>query len=419
MSTALARRSFLPGRTATALVAALLGVGLFAGSWTLLHHGFLARHQIIDTPVYQTYGEDMIHGQVPYRDFRPEYPPAALPTFVIPAIGHPSPDTYKQRFGWLMLGCGIAMVALMAVALAALGAGPLRLFGALAFAGVAPLALGSVVLTRFDLWPAALTVAALAALCMRRFRLGSAVLGIAVATKIYPIVIVPIAIAYAWRRVGRREGLVCLGVVFGVVAATFLPFFVLSPGGVWDSVVRQSTRPLQIESLGSALFLAAHHAAGLGITMRSSHGSQNLDGTAPNVVGALQTVLQLAALGWVWVLFARGPLGRERLVQGSAAAVCAFVALGKVLSPQFLIWLLPLVPLVRGRRGVAASALLGLACVLTQLWFPFHYWALALHFDARASWLVLARDLVLVALLAVLAWPEREPRREPGPLRSS
>jgi hypothetical protein len=77
-----------------------------------------------------------------------------------------------------------------------------------------------------------------------------------------------------------------------------------------------------------------------------------------------------------------------------------------VLSPQFLIWLIPLVPLVplvRGRRGLEASALLAAALVLTQLWFPYRYWDLALEFDTAASWLVLARDLVLVGLTLLLA----------------
>ena len=100
-------------------------------------------------------------------------------------------------------------------------------------------------------------------------------------------------------------------------------------------------------------------------------------------------------------------------MRGSAAAVVAFVALGKVLSPQYLIWLLPLVPLVGGRRGIRAVALLAVACVLTQLWFPFRYWQLVAPLitpgaepDALASWLVLARDLVLLALLWTLAGPE-------------
>jgi hypothetical protein len=85
------------------------------------------------------------------------------------------------------------------------------------------------------------------------------------------------------------------------------------------------------------------------------------------------------------------------------------MAFGKVLSPQFLIWLIPLVPLVRGRRGLAASALLGVALVLTQTWFPFRYFRLALHFEAGLSWVLLARDLTLVALFAVIAVTLRRP----------
>ena len=81
-----------------------------------------------------------------------------------------------------------------------------------------------------------------------------------------------------------------------------------------------------------------------------------------------------------------------------------------MLSPQFLIWLVPLVPLVRGRRGLWASVLLGVALVLTQLWFPLRYFRHALDFEAGLSWLLLARDLTLVALVVVIV---TSPRREP------
>jgi len=120
---------------------------------------------------------------------------------------------------------------------------------------------------------------------------------------------------------------------------------------------------------------------------------------------ALQSILQLAAIVATWIWFARGEPGRERFVRSAAIAVLAYVALGKVLSPQYMIWLIPLVPLVWGRRGLYASGLFALACVLTQTWFPYRYWVFALHFDPLASWTVLVRDLVLVALLALLAWP--------------
>ncbi len=114
-------------------------------------------------------------------------------------------------------------------------------------------------------------------------------------------------------------------------------------------------------------------------------------------------------------MFARGPATATALVRASAAAVCAFVAFGKVLSPQFLIWLIPVVPLVRGRRGLWAGALLLAALVLTQVWFPFRYFRLALHFEAGLSWVLLARDLLLVSLALALVPPphiRRRPRVE-------
>jgi len=377
------------------LLAAALAVAVFLTSWGLLHVGFYTHDQVTDVPVYETYGHAIAAGKVPYRDFDLEYPPGALPVFAVPAAF----GDFGAAFGWLMAICGAAAVALVALA-----AGP----GPALFAAVTPLLLGSVMLTRFDLWPAALTAAALAALLRGRDRLGHVALGLAVAAKLYPAVLVPLALAWAWKRRGLREAKVCAAIVFGVVTLPYLVFAAVAPQGVWHSVVTQGSRPLQIESLGSGFLLAAHQAFGLGITMRSGHGSQNLAGAGPDVIAVALTVLQVAALVAVWVAFARGPADRARLVRFSAAAVCVFIALGKVLSPQFLIWLVPLVPLVR--RPVA-WVLFAAALVLTQLWFPYRYWDLALHFDPLASWLVLARDLVLVALLLALTAPGREAAR--------
>jgi hypothetical protein len=261
------------------------------------------------------------------------------------------------------------------------------------------------VLTRFDLWPAAIAVGALAAVLYGRLRLGHALLGLAIVTKIWPGVLLPLTVAHVWRTRGRREALICLGTVIGVMTAVLLPFIVLSPGGVWTSIVRQTTRPLQVESLGAALLVASHHVFHTAAAMVSSHGSQNLGGTAANAVGSLQTVAQAAVLLGIWIVFARRTRSREELVQACAAAVVAFVALGKVVSPQFMIWLIPFVPLVRKR---AAAALFVLALVLTQAWFPQRYWDYALGFDGTTTAIVLARDLVLLALLVVLLIPSRE-----------
>jgi hypothetical protein len=351
------------------LARAAASAALFLVSWGLIHHGFYARDQIVDTPIYQRYGESMTRGEVPYRDFELEYPPAALPVFLLPA-----------------LAC-VVIVALVATS-----------WWAPFFVAMTPLMLGSVMLSRFDLWPAALTLVALALLLAGRFRLGLTVLGVATAAKLYPAVLVPIAVAHVWRSRGRKEALVGAGAFAAVVAAIIAPFALLAPEGVWEAVWRQTERPLQLESLGAGLLLASDHLFGVDLTMESSHGSQNLRGGAAEALAVVSTLLQVVALVAVWVWHARGPATRERLLTAAAAAVTAFVAFGKVFSPQFLIWLIPLVPLV----GLAATGLLAVALILTQLWFPFRYWELALEFDPLASALVLARDLVLVALTVTL-----------------
>jgi hypothetical protein len=402
--TTLSASSSRPADTGFAVAATLAAVALFLVGWGVLHRGFFTHDAIVDTPVYERYGAAIDSGQMPYRDFALEYPPGALPAFVLPALGGARGDTFRRRFELLMAFLGEAMIISVAVALVALGADRRWFLATLGFVAAAAVALGPVVLSRFDLWPTALTAAALAALVSGRLRLGHVALGAAVAAKLYPAVLVPLTLVYVWRRAGRRDALVCAGLLIAVVAAAFVPFLAFAPHGVWDSVWNQASRPVQIESLGAAVLLVGHQLFGLGLTMDSSHGSQNLAGAAPDALAATLSALQAVALVAVWILFARGPATRDRLLLASAAALVAFVALGKVLSPQFLIWLIPVVPLIRGRRGLTASVLLAAALVVTQLWFPYRYWDLALHFGALESWLVLVRDLLLVVLFAVLAF---------------
>ncbi|HEY3105621.1 MAG TPA: glycosyltransferase 87 family protein [Gaiellaceae bacterium] len=385
------------GRTAQAVA---LGLVLLTVSWGLLHAGFYRHNQIIDTPLYQQYGEKILDGQVPYRDFKLEYPPGALPVFALPALA--AKEDYKTAFELLMWACAVATMVLLATAITAAGGTTGRLFAATAFLGLAPLALGSVILTRFDLWPAALAVGALAALAAGREWLGLGVLGAATATKLYPAVIVPVALIWVWRRSGPRAAAVALAVYLAVCTVIALPFALLSPSGFGHSLSQQLDRPLQIESLGSALLLAAHQLGLYRPTVDSTHGSQNLAGSLPDAIASVQTALQLIALVAVLILFARRQdADANHLFAGAAASVAAFVAFGKVLSPQFLIWLLPLVPLVAGELGLVACGVFATALVVTQLWFPYRYWHVV-HLSS-SGWLVLLRDLLLVLLFAVLA----------------
>ena len=353
--------------------------GLFLVCFALVHYWFWAHGRLVDWPVYKDYGDAIVHqGQVPYRDFAVDYPPGALPVFALPSLF----GDYRVAFEALMALCGVGLVAVVA-----------QVRPAAAFVvAVSPVLAGSLILSRFDLWPSLLAAGAVGALLARRHRLGWALLGLAVAAKLWPAVLVPPALAWAFVH-GRTRAALAGVAAFGIVV---LPFAILAPHGLYESVRGQVDRPLQIESLGASLLTAFGQPA-----IITSHGSQSIVGHGLLAAGfAAVQALTLVAL---WLAFARGPVDRDRYLRYSAACVCAFVAFGKVLSPQFLLWLVPFVPLVRGRRGLLASGLLVSALVLTQVWFPWRYWRYVGGFHLAG--VVLARNLVLVALLAVLAWP--------------
>ena len=348
--------------------------------------------------LYQGYAEDVLHGHVPYRDFFMEYPPGALAAFLPPTAataGH-----YNAAFKALMALCGALALVLVASVLVRLRAAPRRLWSAVALVALSPIALGPISLNTYDAWPALLTVAALAALLTRREVPALALLGLAFATKVYPAVLVPPALVWTWRRRGRGRALAALGAFAAVAAATVAPFLALAPHGLVESFRSQAARGLQLESLGAQLLVAADR---LGLyTVHVAHHTRgavtyDLRGSAPRAVAAAASALQLATVLVVAWLYARRRDEGGRLAIAFAASVGGFLAFTRFFSPQYLVWLIPLVPLV---DSAAAWALLAVALALDQVWF-FHYGSIVSL--AGRSWFVLARDLLVVALFGLVS----------------
>ncbi len=393
------------------LLAAALGVAAFDASWALLNwlldYGFYGYLVITDVGHYQSVGDAVLGGQLPYRDFPLVYPPAALPVFVLPSLLGPAGDraAYDANFEALMLLCGALATVVVLVAAWQAGWPRPRIALAAGFVAVSPLLIGPVILSRFDLWPAVLTAAALAAVAAGRLRLGSAALAVAVMAKVYPWVVVPLLLAYAWRRSGRREAAACALVGLATGLLIVAPFFLVAPQGIVQALLDAASRPLQVESLGASLLFFLHWVAGTPIEVVTNFGSQNLAGGLADALLVVQSLVLVAVLVAVWVWFARGAADKERFLWAAAAAVCAYVALGKVLSPQYMIWLIPVVPLVGGRRGLVAAGALALALLLTVDYIPRRYFEFVRLEDAGAALVVFLRDIVLVTLVAVLVLP--------------
>jgi hypothetical protein len=407
----LARRLTAPQPSRTVLAVFISAAG-FAISWYLIHHGWYALDHLFDTREYNRDARLILsRGETPYLNFKLEYPPLSIPVFLLPRLlGATTFAQYQQIFQLMMAACGMVAVGLAAYVLASQNISARRLaFGVVALAA-SPLLLGAVLLSRYDLFPAMLTIAAMCALYTDHNRTGFALLALGTAAKAYPAVIVPIAFVYVWRTVSRREALVCLSVCAAIVLACFLPFAVIAPKGLWWSIHGQETRPPQIESLVAAVFIAAHQLVGLHLTTYFTHRSDNIDGHPAMAAAGWASIVQIVAIAAIWLSFARGAATTQRLLFAATAAVCAFIVFDRVLSPQYLIWLAPLVATLTGRRGAVAVAMLVVAMAMTQIWYPTHFEQLKL-FEPLESWAVIGRDLLLLGLCVTLAWPDATVRR--------
>jgi uncharacterized membrane protein len=393
-----------------ALRAALVAIPVYIAACAVPDGGLFRADRFRDVHVYQGYAEKLLDGALPYRDVFVEYPPGAFAVFLPPnAFGA---DHYNAAFKALMAVCGAATIVLVALVLAELGASRLRIGVAVALLALAPIALGPISLNTYDAWPALLTVLTLWLLLRRHDVLAFAVLGLAVSAKVYPLVLVPLAGWLVWRRAGARRTLIALGVMVVVVAAVVAPFAAYAPHGVFESFRSQATRGLQVESFGASLLLVLDKLGlyDAEVVRTTGVAGRNLAGGTADVVAAGLLVLEAAAVATVWALYARARDARELLPVAFAAAVAGFLAFTKVFSPQYLVWLLPLVVAAGSPVAVGLAAV---AVVLAQVWF-FHYGALfRLEWPV---WVLLARDLVVVALYGVLAagltrWKIRIPSR--------
>jgi hypothetical protein len=396
-----------------ALRAALVATPVYLAACAVPDGGLFRAARFRDLHIYQGYAEKLLDGSLPYRDVFVEYPPGAFAVFLPPtAFGA---EHYNAAFKGLMALCGIATIFLVAMVLAELGASRRRRFVGVGLLAVSPVAIGPISLNTYDAWPALLTVLALW-LLLRSWELpGFAVLGLAISAKVYPLVLLPLACVYVWQRAGLRRVAYGLGATIAVAAVVVAPFAAYAPHGVFESFRSQAERGLQVESLGASLLLLLDRLGLYDATIVRTTGvaGRNLVGGEADTVAAVSLVLEALAVAAVWFLYARVRETHIRLPVAFAAAVAGFIAFTKVFSPQYMVWIVPLVVLVDGAAGIAAVSLTAVALVLAQVWF-FHYGAL---FRIEwPVWLLLVRDATLVALYVVLAvaltrWKIRIPSR--------
>lgn len=285
-----------------------------------------------------------------------EYPPLTLLAFSLPLLA-PLPY-YALVFALLMTLTAAGIYWLLAHSGAREAAPVFLLY----------LVLGAiaVVQERFDLIPAACTLICLLAAERGRWRVAYLALALGVLFKLYPIVMLPALflaeqratlaargetaahetwLAHAWQNMRCWRWQNCLlfgGLLLGVMGAFAMLNVHEALMGSLDYFVQ---RPPQIESLASSIIWAASNF-GAFYTPAFTFGSLNLTSDLARLVSPADTLLSVVGITSVFWLQWRKKID---LAQALVALLCVLMTTGKVFSPQYLIWLIPLLAYIYAR----------------------------------------------------------------------
>jgi len=208
----------------------------------------------------------------------------------------------------------------------------------------------------------------------------AAALGYGAAAKLFPAVLAPLLVLGLmptqgwWRPLRRTVPGFLLG--FGL---TVVPALVVSATGTLDSLLYHVRRGVQIESVPANLIDLAHVAFGLQARTVHGFGAFDLDSSVSGAMKLASTAATAATLaGAAWLVYWRsrrsGGLQPGDWAAVFAIGVFAFVLPTRVLSPQYLVWLVaPVAGLAGHRLGRRALWALASAAVLSQVEFPFRY----------------------------------------------
>ncbi|HEY4095725.1 MAG TPA: glycosyltransferase family 87 protein [Baekduia sp.] len=358
------------------------------------HHGPFSGDAINDLYVYSVDHALLADRLVPYRDFDFEYPPLAL--LPIGLIGGSA-----VGLSLAMLGCAIV------AQLAAWSLGGPRAGWAMV---LLPPVAGALVRTHFDLLPAALTLVALALIVRQRPTWGLALLALGTMAKLYPAAVALVVLAWLLGRGDRRAALHGATVFAAIVLVLGVPFAAV--GGFPSVMVRfHLDRPVQIESSAASVLEIVGGSAVTGAPVRpDAFKSNGLDGGAAKAVQTLTTLASLVAVLGLAALASRRPR-TDALLLATFGVTLALVALSKVLSPQYVCWLLPPAAVLWARGHPAPALLTAAAALTTQLWFPSHYFDVVYQHGWAVTAVAVRNLLLLLALAATARALARSPRR--------
>lgn len=326
----------------------------------------------------------------PFAILPREYGPLALVLFSPPALA-PS-----NVYPWLFAAEMLAVVYAVTWLLLRFGAP----YAAHAWLFYAMLGSMATALGRFDIVPSACVVVALVALRHDRQKLAYAALATGVLLKFYPLLLLPLFLIQTWRRrtaVPAWHGPVTFA---GITAAVFGLAALLDPAHVLDPLRFMGSRCVQVESLPATLSFLWTRATGGSISSIYAFNAMCQQSTGLDPLATLCTLLAVGGIVLTAYLFWRGHVS---LLLAAILTLCLTMVGTKVFSPQYLLWVSPLIALAYGLHSRVFLAW-GAVCLATTLCYPLSYGSLLLvplHASPQDLVPVTAalRNLLLAALV--------------------
>lgn len=361
-----------------------------------------------DIEFYFTYAGKTLAGLVPYLDFGLEYPPGAVPFFILPRFFADNLIDYRQMFVLEMMLVDLAGLLLILRYGTRFGFSRDNLHLAGLYYTALPAVMGLFAYQRYDLVPAVLVLASIVLLSEGRRVLAWILLGFGFAVKLYPIILAPVFLITGRRQQSLRRDL-SMGIpaAIGAVAAAWLPFMFKAGSKFWIFLSYHGQRGIQLESLYASVLLLAKY---LGYPVKTvfAFGSWNVEAPVSFLLAKLSLgvmlLLMAAVLVHCWLVTGRDGWDTQDLPRLAVLMVLAFIIGGKVVSPQYLLWVLPLIIIALNQASphrLRVWGLFALISFLSFLIFPTNYKSL-IDLELWPSLLLLARNALLAGLFYVL-----------------
>ena len=366
--------------------------------------GWYGRTDIGDITIYQRWVEGSLsHGVLPAGDNSWQYPPLVGPLLLFPRL-MPGGGYQGQFVRLAFLADAVVMVTLLWTARRR-GSWLGPWFWILSVPFLGPLIYG-----RFDVFSALFVVAAFALLGRglpvpgadrgtrqlngRRWIAG-ALIGLGAAVKIWPGLTL-----FGLPR--TRRGWQTIAAAVAAAGAASLACMLAFTHGTWF-LHTQGKRGIEVESVWALPFLLARHFHLWRGEVKNHYGSLEVLGHGPGVAGRLAlltTVVVFSLLAYWW--------WRKRwrptvVADATLVATLLMIVTSRVISPQYLIWLLATSAfclLSRDTSQRRSALLILLSLPLTQWIFPYNFGSL-IRFHGGPILVLAARDGLLVAAATI------------------